>query len=152
MNDKELKPCPFCGGVPRLREYRTFDEQIHGVVTRYYVQCEACGIEVPALGYGSGNKATEAWNRRAKDPKKILKKLPAARQEPPWIPCDKKLPDYGYEVLVSLYDTTEVAHRVAAAVPGLEEDGWMSPYGYGISSEEVYAWMPFPQPYEGGGE
>lgn len=103
--------------------------------------------------YVEHHQGVQAVIKRAKDLKEILVKLPAARQEPPWIPCDKKLPDYGYVVLVSLYDTTEVAHRVAAAAPGLEEDGWMSPYGYGISSEEVYAWMPFPRAYDpdGGG-
>jgi len=84
--------------------------------------------------------------------KEKLEKLPAVQPEPPWIPRDQKLPDYGYQVLVSLYDSTDVAHRVAATMPGIEEDSWMSPYGYKIEPEYVEAWMPFPRPYEGGGE
>ena len=60
----ELKPCPFCGGAARLREYRTFNERIHGLATRYYVQCEVCRIEVPTLGYESDDEVVKAWNRR----------------------------------------------------------------------------------------
>lgn len=67
MSNKELKPCPFCGGAARLREYRTFDGLISGITTRYYVKCEACRIEVPTLGYESDSEAVKAWNRRNKN-------------------------------------------------------------------------------------
>ena len=82
--------------------------------------------------------------------KEKLEKLPAVQPKPPWIPCDKGLPDYGYEVLVSLYDWVGVAHRVAP-MPGSDEtkDGWMDSFGEMNEPEDVYAWMPFPQPYEG---
>lgn len=82
--------------------------------------------------------------------KEKLEKLPAVQPEPPWIPCDKGLPDYGYEVLVSFYDFVGVAHRVAP-LSGSDEtkDGWMDSFGEMNEPEDVYAWMPFPQPYEG---
>lgn len=106
--------------------------------------------------YIEHHQGVQAVIKRAKDLKEILEKLPAARQELPWIPCDKKLPDYGYVVLVSLYDTTEVAHRVAPTHgPGLngEKDCWIGWDGYEIEPEDVYAWMPLPRAYdpEGGG-
>ena len=85
--------------------------------------------------------------------KEKLEKLPAVQPEPPWIPCDKGLPDYGYEVLVSFYDFVGVAHRVAP-MPGSDEtkDGWMDSFGEMNEPEDACAWMPFPHPYEGGGE
>ena len=102
--------------------------------------------------YKEHHQGVQAVIKRAKDLREILEKLPAVQPEPPWITCDQKLPDYGYQVLVSLYDSTDVAHRVAATMPGIEEDSWISPYGYKIEPEYVEAWMPFPHPYEGGGE
>ena len=104
--------------------------------------------------YVEHHEGVQAVIKRAKDLKEILEKLPAARQEPPWIPCDRKLPDYGYEVLVSLYDTTGVAHRVAPMSGSEEEeDGWITCFGDMLDQDEVYAWLPFPRAYdpEGGG-
>jgi len=100
--------------------------------------------------YIEHHQGVQAVMKRARDLKEILEKLPAVQPEPPWIPCDKGLPDYGYEVLISTYDWVGVAHRVAP-MPGSDEtkDGWMDSFGEMNEPEDVCAWVPFPQPYEG---
>lgn len=59
MTEKDIKPCPFCGGKA-------------GVVSDGYfcvVMCDKCGAEtrtfVANADYAVKEKAIEAWNRRA---------------------------------------------------------------------------------------
>lgn len=65
----ELKPCPFCGGTPEIRE--KFDT--------IRICCPKCGKTTPVI-FGDyydegfmigvyGDKAIEAWNRMVKDGK-----------------------------------------------------------------------------------
>lgn len=65
----ELKPCPFCGGTPEIRE--TFDT--------LRICCQKCGKTTPVI-FGDyydegfmivmyGDKAIEEWNRMADDGK-----------------------------------------------------------------------------------
>ena len=60
-----LKPCPFCGTVPRMGVTEpTFGEP------RYFVECEGIGCKVVAYTpneYGTALEAAEAWNARACD-------------------------------------------------------------------------------------
>ena len=57
----ELKPCPFCGGEPRIQGH-TFHEHS----STYGVVCLDCGCETRQF-YPSAKEAEEAWNRRASD-------------------------------------------------------------------------------------
>ena len=53
MSDK-LKPCPFCGGEPYIKQYKDF--------YLYKVICENCYIETG--GWREKRNAVKAWNRR----------------------------------------------------------------------------------------
>ena len=96
---------------------------------------------------------TVIGDERVKELKEDLEKLPTARQEPPWITCNEKLPDYGHRVLISAYDWVAVARRISLMY-GVEEekDGWIDCDGELLEPEDMYAWMPFPEPYKGGKE
>lgn len=72
MEDKKLKPCPFCGAKVEIKE----DGRGHDVIAAY-VLCEGCGAAGKEFTYGymSGkhqeayDAAAAAWNRRAKQKK-----------------------------------------------------------------------------------
>lgn len=61
MATDEVKPCPFCGGEPRLLcEYVV-------TVFRFAVTCkdfQCCGFNVKRPYWESEEKAIERWNRR----------------------------------------------------------------------------------------
>ena len=57
----ELKPCPFCGGEVRIREYKNVEFLVYKSDC-FLVQCDGCGC-------GTSYELTEqsaiaAWNRR----------------------------------------------------------------------------------------
>lgn len=54
----ELKPCPFCGGIPEICGGG-------GEEGYFWVYCFSCGAEMK--GDEIKEKAIEAWNRRAED-------------------------------------------------------------------------------------
>ena len=53
-----IKPCPFCGGMPRFNRYLHH----HGLSYYWVVSCE-CGIE-HTTRFSTRKKAVEAWNTR----------------------------------------------------------------------------------------
>lgn len=66
--NKELKPCPFCGGEavintiePHTHEFATFMPDYPGST---FVECTGCTC---ALSGDTEEKAIKAWNRRATD-------------------------------------------------------------------------------------
>ena len=62
---EELKPCPFCGTVPRMQT----TELTYGRPC-YFVDCEESGckaIACTANRYETALEAAEAWNARACD-------------------------------------------------------------------------------------
>lgn len=66
--NKELKPCPFCGGEavintiePHTHEFATFMPSYPGGT---FIECTCCTC---ALSGDTEEKAIEAWNRRATD-------------------------------------------------------------------------------------
>ena len=52
MNNKELLPCPFCGG----------EAEINGISEVHYISCKNCYAETRV--YGSKAEAINAWNTR----------------------------------------------------------------------------------------
>lgn len=73
MSTEQLKPCPFCGGMPTCRKVR-LDERF-AYAERVTYSCEPCGLSLGATGdtskggYADNSKveamALAAWNRRA---------------------------------------------------------------------------------------
>lgn len=53
ISDELLKPCPFCGGEPRLIHFRSWR----------IVECRHCGIRTSA----ASEDPASAWNRRMAD-------------------------------------------------------------------------------------
>lgn len=58
---EELKPCPFCGGKPEVRNLVDSGSAIH-------VACR-CGAQLFGRRYhfGSESEAVAAWNKRSKE-------------------------------------------------------------------------------------
>lgn len=59
----ELKPCPFCGGKPIIKNFLVFKRQ-HKMRTKFYVTCPSCDIDGPGTHLNE-DEAIAAWNRRA---------------------------------------------------------------------------------------
>jgi len=60
MTETELKPCPFCGGVPRIRHLFMADEPTHS-----RVECTNCHIKTDYYVYEFGERnVAKIWNRR----------------------------------------------------------------------------------------
>lgn len=59
--NKELKPCPFCGG-----EVKTCDEPVDANTTGHYFMCSNCNMTA-YFDYLDEEESNEAWNRRATD-------------------------------------------------------------------------------------
>ena len=66
----ELKPCPFCGTIPKLQEDIRYPRPRRLAVRAYEVVCQNwdCIIGYVDERYRlSKEDAIEAWNRRAED-------------------------------------------------------------------------------------
>ena len=62
--NKELKPCPFCGGKARTYRYQ-YGEKTGRLVTKYGVECVLCRAELPIRLCSEQIEHTiAAWNRR----------------------------------------------------------------------------------------
>lgn len=66
MNERELKPCPFCGGKQIILDCW---EGIHGM--NYFVRCRKCRITLYSSdglmlkSFATAKAAEKAWNSRA---------------------------------------------------------------------------------------
>ena len=70
MQEIKLKPCPFCGGIPKLEHKdEMWDSQIYRAT---YIQCEVCRAKTKEVWNTHYNdkpnerekEVIEAWNRR----------------------------------------------------------------------------------------
>lgn len=57
----ELKPCPFCGGKPRVQEHRYV-----GYASTFGVVCLDCCCETRPF-FDTEEEAIKAWNRRVEN-------------------------------------------------------------------------------------
>ena len=55
--EEQLKPCPFCGGKPKV----IIEEDFAGDQLYYHVWCRECGIQLWAA---SRSVLLKKWNRR----------------------------------------------------------------------------------------
>ena len=78
--NRELKPCPFCGGEAEFWEWKRAKTIMIGCLTdkcitkklrsKYLVRCankKACVCKPQTKLYYTKAKATNVWNRRAND-------------------------------------------------------------------------------------
>lgn len=81
----------------------------------------------------------------AKDAEKALLNLPAAQPEPPWIPCNEKMPENEATVLVTVAFPSGVMPKVLEMSYSngrwYRHDMLVSPWW------AVVAWRPMPKPY-----
>ena len=91
----------------------------------------------------------------------IIDNLPSAQPEQRWIPCSERLPKYGKRVLVCFKAGRKCPHdQIQVGCFGTHEveDEWFEKIGnvtvlytdkYYYPFDNVTAWMPLPEPYEG---
>jgi Lar family restriction alleviation protein len=130
-----LKPCPFCGGVAKLKApgYEHYSP--------CWVKCTQCGAEGPTKS--SEEKAEKGWNERA--------------QEDKWIPVKEKLPDKDGRYLVC--DGGAVLEACFSPTGQLRRNqngefyrlpSWSTTDCYESEDlDHVTHWMPLPEPPEG---
>lgn len=67
----ELKPCPFCGGEPKVKTYYPDITLFVRGKSRIYIVCETCGartrdfIESPF--HSAYDEAIKVWNQRKEE-------------------------------------------------------------------------------------
>lgn len=65
MNEKELKPCPFCGGQAQL-DHEGTGRNVYSKVRCMKCYCVTKGFMI-STEHSSDEKAIEAWSRRVED-------------------------------------------------------------------------------------
>ena len=75
-----------------------------------------------------------------------IMRFPSAQQ---WIPCSERLPKKGNVVLIT-NEKGNVKHGQYRGVHYMASDGTCNWWWKGNRTEGVLAWMPLPQPWEGG--
>lgn len=58
---EKIKPCPFCGGKPKV-----YSTPTTGIFQGFaQIGCDKCNVTQIGTQYRSVKEAAEAWNRRA---------------------------------------------------------------------------------------
>lgn len=65
MENRELKPCPFCGKEPRIETGRAFCGKTYWVICANWEHCPAYYLRSKSMF--SKKEAIEVWNRRAEN-------------------------------------------------------------------------------------
>ena len=74
-----------------------------------------------------------------------------ALEEPQWIPCSERLPENDKSVLATTaWGEVTIAERI---YPPINDTCWFIHDGNtNATIDDVIAWMPLPEPYEGGND
>lgn len=133
MKDTVLKPCPFCGGKAEIKKataliYGALSSEIYH---QYKVHCTNCYAETiyyskpEKLSIEAKQDAINAWNKRT-------------QPEPPWTPCERKMPEEpGYYLTSNEYRSVS---------EDFYYDGHFS--NANKNAYKVLAWMPKPETYK----
>lgn len=84
-----------------------------------------------------------------------IRELPAAQPEQRWIPCSERLPEKPEQVLIYARNVHYVLakYREIRTWEGIYKMAWVMEDAYNAPHEikhDVIAWMPLPEPYDGG--
>ena len=79
-----------------------------------------------------------------------VEKAPTVEAKPTWIPCSERLPRYHEDVLISFTEGFVIS--ASREKWEMSRDVWMTDDGVTLNLNDANAWMPMPDPYEGGGE
>ena len=72
--DKQLTPCPFCGGEARIEKFYAFDGY-QGESASYLVYCSGCDCILTTHKNSKEQKIIELWNRRVNNGWHIARKV-----------------------------------------------------------------------------
>lgn len=141
MDDKTIKPCPFCGEVPDVSNHAHFQ---HTGGYKYGALVCGCGAQAPEVraDYKEVSHwkavAIDAWNDRAAQP---------SVQVPQWISVSDEMPEDRQDVLFVVdckgpkYD--HLHGRVLGGKYIGGQHGYFSIPGMGVAASY---WMPSPPP------
>lgn len=130
----ELKPCPFCVGVPHMQS----------AVGEWWVLCVACGASGPSASHEA--VAAAKWNRRdgiSRGGAEVAEKELVSSVR--WVAVGEILPEYGKSVAIWIPALKVVvrAYRDGTAQDG--EDWRVSGIeGPRVAKELVTHWAPIP--------
>lgn len=125
MKDTVLKLCPFCGGKAEIKIataliYGALSSEIHH---QYKVHCTNCYAET--IYYSKPEDAINAWNKRT-------------QPEPPWTPCERKMPEEpGYYLTSNEYCSVSEDFYYDGHFSNADKNAY-----------KVIAWMPKPESYK----
>lgn len=73
----------------------------------------------------------------------FIDKQSTIQPEPHWIPVTERLPEVGKDVLLSYFDEITIGWLNSDSLWSIY-DGWKC-----VSADEIFAWMPLPEPFKG---
>ena len=138
---EELKPCPFCGGMPKVNDWT-----LKGITDkRCFCDNEKCPV------YLSKTIAIDDWNTRPiedalnariaeleAESDQLTARLCQERQDDKWIPVSERLPEANKCVLI--YDAGgNMTVDILVKSGGVETYFWLPKY-------RILFWMPLPEP------
>lgn len=95
---------------------------------------------------------TELGDAMKSDLANDIKALPAAQSERKWIPCSERMPDIMVPVLITMKRGKGYNQEPFQSVGHLDANGytWWCAHDGTCTHQTVLAWMPLPEPYQGG--
>jgi len=128
----ELKPCPFCGGMPKVNDWT-----LKGITDkRCFCDNEKCPV------YLSKTIAIDDWNTRPIEDA-LNARIAELEAERRWIPVSERLPEKGNLVI----GITDYCGYVFFEI--VDDDGQgIVLHPYRRCQGKVTHWMPLPEPPE----
>ena len=143
----EIKPCPFCGEVPKITGDPDSEEYIRGY-SMGFIECrnDSCPMLGNFIMAPTQKEATAVWNNRPIEDA-LRARIAELEAKLRWIPVSERLPKFGVSVL--FYDSfLNIRHKGF-----LQEDNsqWRTDEGlfyYSDRCKHITHWMPLPEPPE----